>query len=73
MQEAVATAYRAVIADAAAARGAAPRRRRQSLARLRRELRRIRLRDYFPPPEREQAQRAVDELAAVVEQEESVA
>jgi hypothetical protein len=73
MQETVAGSYRAVVADAAAARELVPRRRRQSLARLRRELRRIRLRDYFPPPERELAQQAVDELAAFVEQEEPVA
>jgi hypothetical protein len=72
MQEAVALSYRAVVADAAAAHELAPRRRRQSLARLRRELHRIRLRDFFPPPERELAQEAVDELAAVVAQEEPV-
>ena len=42
--------------------------RRRTLGRLRRELRRIRARDYFPPPERELAQQAVDELAAVVEE-----
>ena len=68
MQETVAASYRAAIADAAAARELQPGRRRQSLARLRRELRRIRLRDYFPPVEREQAQQAVDELAALVEE-----
>jgi hypothetical protein len=33
---------------------------------LRRELRRIRARDYFPPPERERAERAVEELATLV-------
>jgi len=31
-------------------------------------LRRIRARDYFPPPERELAQQAVEELAVVVEE-----
>jgi hypothetical protein len=35
---------------------------------LRRELRRIRARDHFPPPQRELAQQAVDELAALVEE-----
>jgi hypothetical protein len=35
---------------------------------LRRELRRIRARDYFPPPERELAQQAVDAFAALVEE-----
>ena len=67
MQAAVAAAYRAVIDDAAVARSQSSR-RRQSLARLRRELRRIRSRDYFPPPEREDAHQAVEELAALVEE-----
>jgi hypothetical protein len=35
---------------------------------LRRELRRIRSRDYFPPRERELAQQAVEELVALVEE-----
>jgi hypothetical protein len=34
----------------------------QTVARLRRELRRIAQRDYFPPPEREEARRAVESL-----------
>jgi hypothetical protein len=38
------------------------------LARLRRELRRIRRRDFFPPPQREQAEAAVAELAATLEE-----
>ena len=37
---------------------------KRTLARLRRELRRIHARDYFPPPERETAQQAVEALAA---------
>src|SRR6266508_3812668 len=68
MAEAVAADYRALVAEAAAAREEPPGRRRRTLARLRRELRRIRARDYFPPPERELAQRAVDGLAALVEE-----
>ena len=35
----------------------------RQLVRLRRELRRIRRRDYFPPPEAELARRALEELA----------
>jgi len=67
MAAATAEAYRGVIEDAAAAREQPAGRRRRTLARLRRELRRIRARDYFPPPERELAQRAVEELAPLVE------
>ena len=68
MAAAVADDYAAVIADAAAAEAEAAGQPRRTLARLRRELRRIRARDYFPPPEREQAERAVEELAALVEE-----
>lgn len=60
--------YRAVAAQADEARSLAPVARRRTLGRLRRELRRIRRRDYFPPPEREAAMRAVNELAALVEE-----
>jgi hypothetical protein len=69
MAEAVATDYQAVIDGAASARAESPGQRRRTLGRLRRELRRIRARDYFPPPEREQAQRAVEALAALVEEQ----
>jgi hypothetical protein len=41
--------------------------RRRTLARLRRALRAIRARDYFPPPDRAEAERAVEELASAVE------
>jgi hypothetical protein len=59
--------YRQVAREArAAARGRAPSRR--TLLRLRRELGRIRRRDYFPPPEREDAHRAVEALAADIEE-----
>ncbi|TML07904.1 MAG: chromate resistance protein [Actinobacteria bacterium] len=68
MAEAVAAEYRVLIADASAARSERAGRRRRTLARLRRELRRIRARDYFPPPERELAQRAIEELAVLVEE-----
>ena len=68
MSEAVAADYRAVIEAAEAAHvstDAAARRR--TLQRLRRALHAIAGRDYFPPPEREQARRAVDELTQIVE------
>ena len=67
MAEAVAADYRVVIAEAAAVGEQAIGQRGRTLGRLRRELRRIRARDYFPPPERELAQRALDELVALVE------
>jgi hypothetical protein len=64
----VAADYRRLLADVVAARAEPAGQRRRTLARLRRELRRIRERDYFPPPERELAQQAVEELAALVEE-----
>jgi hypothetical protein len=67
MREAIAKQYRAVIEQALAAREAA--RNRRTLARLRRELARIERRDYFPPPERERASAAVEELALAIETE----
>jgi hypothetical protein len=68
MSESIATEYRAVIEAAQAARATDDAARRRTLARLRRALHAIRARDYFPPPEREQAQQAVAELAALVEE-----
>jgi len=68
MAAAVADDYRAVIAEAGAAREQPTGKRRRTLARLRRELRRVRARDYFPPPERELAQQAVEELVVLVEE-----
>jgi len=68
MAEAIAADYRLLIEEAAAAREHAPGQRRRTLGRLRREQRRIRTRDYFPPPERELAQQAVEQLAALVEE-----
>jgi hypothetical protein len=61
MAEAAAADYRLVIEAAAAT---AESERRRTAARLRRELQRIRARDFFPPPERKRAERAVDRLAA---------
>jgi hypothetical protein len=67
MADAVATEYRAVIAAAAAAAAGTPADRRRTLARLRRELRRIASRDHFPPPERGDARGAVEALARSAE------
>ena len=69
MAAAVGADYQTVIDGAASARDELLGQRRRTLARLRRELRRVRARDYFPPPEREQAQRAVEELAMLVEEQ----
>jgi hypothetical protein len=68
MAEAAALDYRQVIEAAEAVAGDPPGQRKRTLARLRRELRRVRARDYFPPAEREQAQQAVDRLSALVEE-----
>jgi len=67
MADAVAAEYRAVIEGAGAAVGESDSARRRMAARLRRELHRIAQRDHFPPPDREQAHRAVERLAAGVE------
>jgi Protein ChrB, N-terminal len=61
MAAVVAGEYRALITAAASARQGGPV-KRQTVARLRREMRRISQRDYFPPPEREEARRAVESL-----------
>jgi Protein ChrB, N-terminal len=68
MTEEVAAEYRVLIVEAATAREQPAGQRRRTLGRLRRELRRIRARDYFPPAERELARQAVDELVALVEE-----
>jgi hypothetical protein len=54
--------YRTVIDRAAAVSAGEPERVR-TVRRLRDELRRIHLRDYFPPAERDAARRAVEALA----------
>jgi Protein ChrB, N-terminal len=67
MAAAVAEEYRRLI-DAAAEEAAQPEGPRpRTLGRLRRDLRLIRARDFFPPPEAEQARRAVDLLATTAE------
>jgi hypothetical protein len=66
MVDLVAADYEAVIADAEACEGEADAARRRVSARLRRELQRIGRRDYFPPPQRDVARRAVERLATSV-------
>jgi hypothetical protein len=66
MAAAVAADYQSVATEAEAAWSLLPGPRRRTVGRLRRELRRIGLRDHFPPPERDQARAAVAELAATL-------
>ena len=63
MQEAVTAEYRSVVEDAQGALAASAGQRKRTLGRLRRELRRISRRDYFPSGAREEAVAAVDALA----------
>ncbi|WP_200825004.1 Chromate resistance protein ChrB [Nonomuraea solani] len=63
MRAARAAEYRAVLEQVEAAERARPGERSRVLKRLQAELRRIGRRDYFPPAEREAAQRAVKALA----------
>ena len=64
MRAAIAAEYDAIIAEAAAAKGADQTNRRRTAARLSRELCRIGDRDFFPPPQREHAEHAVASLLA---------
>ncbi|MEU6721027.1 Chromate resistance protein ChrB [Nonomuraea sp. NPDC046802] len=66
MCRARAAEYRAVIEQAEAAASARPGERSRAVKRLQAELRRIGRRDYFPPVEREAAQRVVRALAQAV-------
>lgn len=63
MAAAIASEYQAVIDAAATAKSEPQAAQRRSATRLRRELHRIAQRDHFPPPEREKARRAIEELA----------
>jgi hypothetical protein len=67
MQSGIAEQYLNVIEQARRAERAEGNRR--TLGRLRRELGRIERRDYFPPPERQRARVAVEELAAAIDRE----
>jgi len=64
MTAAIATEYDAVAAEAEAMHTADAVARRRAVARLRRELHRIRGRDFFTCPQGEAARRAVETLAA---------
>jgi hypothetical protein len=55
--------YRAIAEAAASAQSSGPVERRRTLARLRRELRRVGARQYFPTREAETARKAVEALA----------
>jgi hypothetical protein len=68
MSKQVAADYASVIAEAEGSVEKAPGQRKRTLARLRRELRRIHARDYFPPPERDAARQAVESLAISIEE-----
>jgi hypothetical protein len=69
LRQAIAGQYRAVASEARRAAAEGGGRHRRTLARLRRELARIARRDYFPPPEREEARGAVEALAEAVNPE----
>lgn len=67
MAEMVTAEYIALADDARTALVEDPGVRRRALARLRRELRRVGARDYFPPPERDVARDAIEALTASLE------
>ncbi len=66
MADAIATEYEVIAEAAIEVSSETDVVRRRTLARLRRELRRVGLRDYFPPSERHEARNAVEELAATM-------
>lgn len=69
MRAARAAEYRAIAAEAGAARSAAEPERARTVRRLREELRRISRRDFFPPPERDIARAAVHDLTEASDRE----
>jgi hypothetical protein len=64
MTDAVATEYQALIDEARATPLDDPVTLRRLVQRLRREMQRIEARDYFPTPQRDEARRTIDTLAA---------
>ncbi|MFE5720618.1 Chromate resistance protein ChrB [Streptomyces erythrochromogenes] len=71
MAEARAAEYQQVLAQAETVCDADDAERRRALTKLRAELRRIQRRDYFPPPDRHAAERAVEALHPANTTEES--
>lgn len=71
MAAAITEEYQAVLTAATDTRTQPASAQRRTLGRLRRELRRIRARDYFPPPEADRARRAVDDLAQLLNTEQT--
>lgn len=67
LASAIAEEYERVAREAELARTEDSSTRSRTLARLRREMRRIRARDYFPPRERTNAEHAMQALAAADE------
>jgi hypothetical protein len=67
MAAARAAEYRKVTEQAATVLAMPGAERDRAVRRLRGELRRIHRRDYFPPPERDHARAAVEDLAAAAE------
>jgi hypothetical protein len=68
MRAGVAAEYRKIAQDATAARSTSVGSRKRTLGRLRRELRRVRARDYFKAPEQVDATAMVEALARELEE-----
>ena len=66
MAEPIQAEYEQVIADAEAAASLPAGSRQRTAVRLRRQLSRVERRDFFPPPDRERARRAVEDLASAL-------
>lgn len=71
MAAAVTEDYQAVVDEAVGSASLDPPAQRRTLAKLRRELRRIAARDFFPPVIRDQARAAVEALGQVEAESES--
>ncbi|MHB8375722.1 MAG: Chromate resistance protein ChrB [Dehalococcoidia bacterium] len=67
MARSIAEEYEALAAAAGAAADEEPAVRRRTLAKLRRDMRNIRARDYFPGPARQTARAALEQLSGSTE------